>query len=49
MAISTDALIDFFGTQDEVTTTPSEVTDTSFSIATDTSTWTNDDAHLWRP
>lgn len=43
MAISTDAAIDFFGTQDEVTTTPAAVTDTSYSIATDTSTWTNDD------
>lgn len=43
MAISTDALIDFFGTQDEVTTSPATVADTAFSIATDTSIWINDD------
>ena len=43
MAIGTDAAIDFFGTQDEVTTSPATVADGAFSIATDTSTWTNDD------
>ena len=43
MAIAENALIDFFGTQDEVTTSPAEVTDGSFSIASDTSTWTNGD------
>jgi hypothetical protein len=51
MAITTDSVIHFFGTQDEVTTTPAEVTDGSFSIASDTSTWTNDDdapLAMWR-
>ena len=43
MAISTDALIEFFGTQDTVTGTVSAVTDGSFSVAGDVSTWTNDD------
>ena len=43
MAIATNAAIDFFGDQDEVTTSPAEVTDTSFSVAGDTSIWINDD------
>ena len=43
MAIGTDAAIDFFGTQDEVTTSPATVVNGAFSIATDTSIWTNDD------
>ena len=44
MAISTDAEIDFFGTQDEVTVaSPSAVTDGSFSVAGDVNDWTNDD------
>ena len=43
MAISTDSAIDFFGTQDTLGTTSADVTDTSFSIAGDLSTWTNDD------
>lgn len=40
MTIGTDALIDFFGTQDAVTTTGSSTTDGSFTSA---GTWTNDD------
>jgi len=51
MAISTSDAIHKFGTQDEVTTTPAAVTDTSWSIASDTSTWTNDDdapMAMWR-
>ena len=43
MAITTDSAIDFFGTQDTLGTTSADVTDTSFSIAGDLSTWTNDD------
>ena len=43
MAISTDAAIDFFGTQDTLGTSSSAVTDTSFSVAGDLSTWVNDD------
>ena len=43
MAIGTDAAIDFFGTADTVTSSSSAVTDTSFSVAADVSTWTNDD------
>lgn len=43
MAISTDSLIRFFGTQDTLGTSSSAVTDTSFSVAGDLSTWTNDD------
>lgn len=43
MAISTDDGIDKFGTQTEVTTAPATVTDGSFSIASDTSTFTHTD------
>lgn len=43
MAISTDALIEFFGTQDAVTSGSSAVTDGSFSVSGDITTWTNDD------
>ena len=43
MAITTDAAIDFFGTQDTLGTSSSAVTDTSFSVAGDLSTWVNDD------
>jgi len=43
MAISTDSLIEFFGTQDTVTSSSSSVTDGSFSVAGDITTWTNDD------
>lgn len=45
MAISTDSAIHFFGTQDTVTAGggTSAVTNTSFSAAADTVTWTNDD------
>ena len=43
MAIAENATIDFFGTQDEVTTSSASVADTVYSILTDTSVWTNDD------
>ena len=44
MAIGTDALIEFFGTQDTLGTTPSDVTDGSFSDGiNDLVAWTNDD------
>ena len=43
MTIAEDALIEFFGTQDEVTTSPATVADAAYSIASDTSEWTNDD------
>ena len=44
MAISTNAGIDFFGTQDTLDNTTSAVTDGSFSDGTnDLSEWTNDD------
>ena len=43
MAISTDAAIEFFGTQDTLGTTSAAVADAAFSIAGDLSTWTNDD------
>lgn len=51
MTIDTGARIDFFGTQDEVTTSPATVATGDYSIATDTSVWTNDDdapEALWR-
>lgn len=41
MAISTDAAIEFYGTQDTVTSSTAAVTDGSFSAQEDT--WTNDD------
>jgi len=43
MAISTDAAIEFFGTQDTLGTSSAAVADAAFSIAGDLSTWTNDD------
>jgi len=47
MAIGTDALIDFFGTQDLIThaTTTGAITNNSFSVvqAADVLPWTNDD------
>jgi len=43
MAISTDAAIEFFGTQDTLGTSSATVADAAFSIAGDLSTWTNDD------
>ena len=44
MAISTDAAIEFFGTQDSLDNTSSAVTDGSFSAGnSDLSQWTNDD------
>ena len=43
MAITTDAAINFFGTQDTLGTTSATVADAAFSIAGDLSTWTNDD------
>jgi hypothetical protein len=43
MAIGSNSAIEFFGTQDTVTSTSSAVTDGSFSVAGDITTWTNDD------
>ena len=44
MAIGTDSVVEFFGTQDEVTTgTPGTVASGAFSAAGDTADWTNDD------
>ena len=43
MAIGTNDAIHKFGTQDTLGTSSAQVTDTSFSIAGDLSTWTNDD------
>ena len=43
MAISTDASIEFFGTQDDLGNTSSAVTNNSFSAAADLVEWTNDD------
>lgn len=43
MTIDTDAVIDFFGTQDDVSNTSSAVLDGSMSVSADTSDWTNDD------
>lgn len=44
MAISTDSLIDFFGTQDQVTVaTPGAVADNTFSTTVNIVPWTNDD------
>ena len=43
MAIGTDALVEFFGTQDALGTSSATVADAAFSIAGDLSTWTNDD------
>ena len=44
MTIGTDATIDFFGTEDEVTVaSPGAVNAGAFSAAADVSDWTNDD------
>ena len=43
MAITTDAAVHVFGTQDTLGTTSAAVADDAFSIAGDLSTWTNDD------
>lgn len=44
MAIGTDSLIDFFGTQDSVDDgTTSTIADNAFSVVADITTWTNDD------
>lgn len=43
MAIGTDSLIDFFGTLDDLDSSSAAVTNTSFSVAGDLATWTNDD------
>jgi len=43
MAIGTDDVIHKFGTQDTLGTSSSAVSDGSFSVAGDLSTWTNDD------
>lgn len=43
MTIAENAVIDFFGAQDEVTTTPASVVNDAFSQASDTSEWPNDD------
>ena len=44
MAISTDATIWFYGTQDQIDSTAGTVADGAFSVAGDVdSTWTNDD------
>lgn len=43
MAIAADSFIEFFGTQDTLGTTAGTVADDAFSIASDLSTWTNDD------
>ncbi len=43
MAISTDAAIEFFGTQDTVTSSSSSVADDAFSVSGDITAWTNDD------
>lgn len=43
MAISTDAAIEFYGTQDDVSNSSSSVVDGAFSVSGDVSNWTNDD------
>lgn len=43
MAISTDAAVEFFGTQDTLGTSSAAVANNAFSIAGDLSTWVNDD------
>ena len=43
MAIGTDAAIQFFGTQDTVTSSSSLVANDAFSVSGDVTTWTNDD------
>lgn len=46
MTISTDSAVEFFGTQDTLGTSSAAVADAAFSIASDLSTWTNDDDAL---
>lgn len=43
MAIGTDSAIEFFGTQDTVTSSSSSVASGAFSVSGDVTTWTNDD------
>jgi hypothetical protein len=43
MAISTGAAVEFFGTQDTLGTSSAAVANAAFSIASDLSTWVNDD------
>jgi hypothetical protein len=43
MAISTDAAIEFFGTQDTIGSSTSAVADAAFSVSGDIVNWTNDD------
>lgn len=43
MVISTNAAIELFGTQDALDNTSGTVSSTAFSVASDLSTWTNDD------
>ena len=43
MAIGTDAAVEFYGTQDTVTSSSSSVASGAFSVSGDITTWTNDD------
>ena len=43
MAIGADSAIEFFGTQDTVTSSSSAVSSGAFSVSGDIVTWTNDD------
>lgn len=43
MAITTNAAVNVFGTQDTLGTSSSAVANDAFSVAADLSTWTNDD------
>lgn len=43
MAIGTDSAINFFGTQDTVTSSSAAVFNNAFSVVGDIVTWTNDD------
>lgn len=51
MAIGADSTIEFWGTEDEVTTTgspgPASIANDGFSTAADIVTWTNDDDAPW--
>lgn len=47
MTIGENATIDFFGTRDEVTSSPASVADGGFSTLADTGIWTNDDDAPW--
>ncbi len=46
MAIGTNAAVEFFGDQDDLTSSPALVANGAFSIAGDLATWTNDDDAL---